>query len=343
MSGDRAFVERAERELLPLVQRLHRRIRDAVVQAFRERSSEELAGVAGDDGGDTIYGVDRVSEEVLLAELGAHAEALGGLVLVAEGLPGGRVVLPRGREAASARYVVIVDPIDGTRGLMYQKRSAWALTGIAPNGPAPKLSDIVLAVQTEIPTLKQYLADELWAVRGRGFGAARVDILRGTSTPVTLRPSRAAGIAHGFAMLSRFFPGARDAIAALDEELVRAVLGPPPAGRALCFEDQYLSSGGQLYELMAGHDRFSADLRPLFDRVLAERGEPPTLACHPYDVCTLLIAEQAGVIVTAPDGGPLDAPLDVDTPVAWVGYANEKIRAAVEPALRAALARRALK
>jgi fructose-1,6-bisphosphatase/inositol monophosphatase family enzyme len=343
MSGDRAFVEAAERELLPLVQRLHRRIRDAVVRAFRERTSDELAGVAGDDGGDTIYGIDRVSEEVLLEELGAHAAALGGFVLVAEGLPGGRMVLPRGRDAASVRYVVIVDPIDGTRGLMYQKRSAWVLTGIAPNGPAPKLSDIVLAVQTEIPTVKQYLADELWAARGRGFWATRVDVLRGTSTPITLRPSRADGIAHGFAMLSRFFPGARDAIAALDEEIVRAVLGPPPAGRALCFEDQYLSSGGQLYELMAGHDRFTADLRPLFDRLLAERGEPKALSCHPYDVCTLIIAEEAGVIVTAPDGRALDAPLDVDTPVAWVGYANEKIRAAVEPALRAALERRGLK
>lgn len=343
MSGDRAFVEAAERDLLPVLQRLHRRIRDAVVRAFRERSSDELAGVAGDDGGDTIYGIDRVSEEVLLEELGAQAAVLGGLVLVAEGLPGGRVVLPRGSDAASARYVVIVDPIDGTRGLMYQKRSAWVLTGVAPNGPAPKLSDIVLAVQTEIPTLKQYLADELWAARGRGFAAARVDVLRGTSTPVTLRPSRADGIAHGFAMLSRFFPGARDAIAALDEEVVRAVLGPPPAGRALCFEDQYLSSGGQLYELMAGHDRFSADLRPLFDRLLAERGEPPTLSCHPYDVCTYLIATEAGVIVTGADGGALDAPLDVDTPVAWVGYANEKIRASVEPALRAALERRGLR
>jgi fructose-1,6-bisphosphatase/inositol monophosphatase family enzyme len=342
MKVERAFVETAEREVLPVVQRLHRRIRDAVVRAFRERAADELAGVAGDDGGDTIYGIDRVSEEVLLEELGRDAEALGGLVLVAEGLPGGRTVLPRGRTAASARYVVIVDPIDGTRGLMYQKRSAWVLTGVAPNGPDPRLADIVLAVQTEIPILKQYLADELWAVRGRGFGASRVDVLSGTSSEVVLRPSRAAGIEHGFAMLSRFFPGARDAIAAVDEEVVRAVLGPPPAGRALCFEDQYLSSGGQLYELIAGHDRFSADLRPLFDRVLAERNEPPTLACHPYDVCTALIAEEAGVLVTGPSGGPLDAPLDVDTPVAWVGYANAQIRACVEPALRAALARRGL-
>ena len=29
------------------------------------------------------------------------------------------------------------------------------------------------------------------------------------------------------------------------------------------FDDEYLSSGGQLHELMTGHDRFVADLRPL--------------------------------------------------------------------------------
>jgi fructose-1,6-bisphosphatase/inositol monophosphatase family enzyme len=345
VSPDPAFVEATERLLLPIVQRLQRRIRDAVVRAFREQALEDLASVAGDDGGDagdTIYAVDRVSEEVLLEELGREADALGGIVLVAEGLPGGRRVLPAGREPASARYVIIVDPIDGTRGLMYQKRSAWVLTGVAPNSPAPRLSDIVLAVQTEIPVSKQHLADELWAARGHGFSALRHDVLTGESKPLRLVPSRADGIEHGFAMLSRFFPGARDEIAALDEEVVRAVVGRWPPGRAPCFEDQYISTGGQLYELIAGHDRFNADLRPLFDAVLAARGEPPALACHPYDLCTALIASEAGVVVTAPDGSSLDAPLDVDTPVGWVGYANAKIRARVEPALAAALRRRGL-
>jgi hypothetical protein len=143
-------------------------------------------------------------------------------------------------------------------------------------------------------------------------------------------------------MLSRFFPGARDELAAIDEEVVRAVLGPPPAGRALCFEDQYASSGGQLYELTIGHDRFNADLRPLLFGLLERRGEPAGLACHPYDVCTALIATEAGVIVTGPGGAPLDAPLDLETPVAWVGYANAALRASIEPALQAALRRRGL-
>ena len=47
---------------------------------------------------------------------------------------------------------MLADPIDGTRCLMYQKRSGWILTGIAPNrGEGTVLADIELAVQTEFP------------------------------------------------------------------------------------------------------------------------------------------------------------------------------------------------
>jgi hypothetical protein len=335
--------EELEREVLPLVRAVQRRIRDEVLAACRREATEALSRVAAEEGGDTIYAIDKVSEALLLEDFGRAAEGLRGLVLVAEGLPDGSVVLPEGMDAADARYRVIVDPIDGTRGLMYQKRSAWVLSGVALNrGEATSLSDIVLAVQTEIPTLKQYLCDELEAVRGGGVRARRVDILRGTAEPLAVTPSRAAGIEHGYAMLSRFFPGARDELAAIDEEVVKAVLGPARPGRAGCFEEQYASSGGQLYELMVGHDRFNADLRPLLEPLLRERGEPPGLYCHPYDVCTALIAEEAGVIVTAPDGARLDAPLAVDAPVAWVGYANAALRALIEPVLRRALERRGL-
>jgi hypothetical protein len=46
--------------------------------------------------------------------------------------------------------------------------------------------------------------------------------------------------------------------------------------------------------------------------------------------------------VTDERGGRLAAPLDVTSNVAWIGYANEAIRAQVEPHLRRALARRGL-
>jgi hypothetical protein len=143
-------------------------------------------------------------------------------------------------------------------------------------------------------------------------------------------------------MVSRFFPGAREELAAIDEEIVRGALGPVQPGKAHCFEDQYISTGGQLYELMAGHDRFVTDVRPLMERSLAARGLRLGICCHPYDLATELIAREAGVIVTDVAGGPLDAPLDVASEVSWAGYANARIRAQVEPLLHAALRTRGL-
>jgi len=325
---------------LELLLSLHADVRDEIVAATERQSLEALASIDRDSEGDTIYAIDVVAEAIVTR----LAERLGRehpFVLVAEGLPGGRRGYPAGADETSADWWVIVDPIDGTRGLMYQKRSAWILTAVAPNrGPGTSLSDIQLAVQTEIPLVKQHLSDQLWALRGSGAHAQRVNRLTGERVPIQLRPSAASGIAHGYATIARFFPGARDELAAIDEAIVRGALGPHVSGKAHCFEDQYASTGGQLYELMAGHDRFIADLRPLLRPVLAGRGLPPALTCHPYDICCALIAEEGGVIVTDPCGRPLDAPLNVEAEVAWAGYANARIRAQIEPLLQHELRRR---
>ena len=78
------------------------------------------------------------------------------------------------------------------------------------------------------------------------------------------------------------------------------------------FDDQYLSTGGQLYELMTGRDRMLLDARGLLYERFKREGKPAGHACHPYDLCTALIAEEAGVIVTDGRGLPLNAPLDDD-------------------------------
>lgn len=330
-------------KLLSPLRELHNRIRSAVVNACEAAELEALSKVVHDQAGDTIYAIDRVSETALVEFFEREIAVDTPIVLIAEGLEDGQLVLPAGSNAEEAHYRIIVDPIDGTRGLMYQKRSAWILTGVAPNnGEQTTLQDIELAVQTEIPLLKQHLSDQLWAVKGETPGAVRFNRLTGEEKPLRLGPSTAGTIAHGFAMVSRFFPGAREELAAIDEEIVFGALGPTKAGKAHCFEDQYICSGGQLYELMAGHDRFVADLRPLMEEFIARRGQPLGICCHPYDMCTELIARQLGVIVTNQNGQPLSAPLTVDADVTWVGYANERIRRQIEPLLRQSLRRRGL-
>lgn len=331
------------RDLLDPIRELHEQIRAAVVAACETSAVDELARVVKEEEGDTIFAVDRVSEELLVDFFEHEIAPQAPLVLIAEGLEGGQVVLPRGTADSAAVWRIIVDPIDGTRGLMYQKRSGWVLTGVAPNrGPNTNLQDIELAVQTEIPLIKQHLFDRVWAIRGEAVQAERVNRLTNEQVPLHLQPSRAPSIDQGFAMLARFFPGARDVLAAIDEEIVQTALGPVPAGKAHCFEDQYTSTGGQLFELMSGHDRFIADVRSLMGPVLAQRGLPTGLCCHPYDLSTELIARELGVVVTDVNGGHLHATLSVDPDVSWVGYANDNIRKQIEPLLMQALRNRNL-
>ncbi len=329
--------------LLPVIRRLHDQIRDAVVTTCEQASLEQMSSVAYEAPDDTIYEIDRVSEAVLLDFFIREVAPTTPIILISEGLEEGQVILPEGTAPEEAMLRIIMDPIDGTRGLMYQKRSAWILTGIAPNrGPETNLQDIEVAVQTEIPLVKQYLSDNLWAIRGEGAQAERYNRLTGEAQPITLVPSKSNTIAHGFAMISRFFPGVRDELAAIDEEIIRAVLGPIQPDKAHCFEDQYISSAGQLYELIAGHDRFVADIRPLMGPILAKRGLTQNISCHPYDLCTELIARELGVIITDIQGDQLKTRLAVHGDVDWVGYANNSLREQIEPALQAALQQRGL-
>ena len=93
-----------------------------------------------------------------------------------------------------------------------------------------------------------------------------------------------------------------------------------------------------MYELLAGRDRFIADIRPLVHRIQATRGEAPCICAHPYDLCAYLVATESGVIISAPDGGAIKSPLDTTSDTAWVGYANDSLRNRIEPVLQQLLA-----
>jgi fructose-1,6-bisphosphatase/inositol monophosphatase family enzyme len=322
-------------ELLARLRAIHASIRDRVVASCEEQAIEQLSAIVAEQAGDTIFALDRVSEEALIEEFTALGHEWS-FVLIAEGLgEDGVAVFPIGTEPEQAELRIIIDPIDGTRGIVYQKRPAWILTGVAPNrGAQTSLADIELAVQTEIPLLKQHLSDSFWAISGQGVDGERLNRLTGTREPLPPRPSRAQTIAYGFGNIARFVPGGRAEMAAIDDAVVERLLGPVQPGQAQCFEDQYICTGGQLAELLTGHDRWIADLRALADERARKDGHALGLNCHPYDLCTELIAREAGLPITDAAGARLAAPLDVDTGISWFGCANEHIYAQVAPALR---------
>jgi hypothetical protein len=187
---------------------------------------------------------------------------------------------------------------------------------------------------TELPTSKMGSADVLWAIKGQGAQARRVDLRSGAGESLKVSSSNARTIDHGFATIADFFPGTKVLAGEVMEHLVKNLIGQLDVTRATVFEDQYISTGGQFYELIVGHDRFIADLRPIFYRI---QKQPEGLCCHPYDCASMLVAEEAGVLLTDGLGKPLDGPLDVTSGISWAGYANPDLQQAIEPLLTAYL------
>jgi fructose-1,6-bisphosphatase/inositol monophosphatase family enzyme len=287
-------------------------------------------------GGDTIFGVDRRVEPLIVSALGGFPSEMLPLVVVCEGLgTDGRCII--GAEGQEPRFRVLIDPIDGTRSLMYDKRSAWFLAAVAPDrGEATTLGDSVAAVMVELPTTKQGFADAYWASAGGPAKGSRRNLFTGREDDLRMVPSGSTTLRHGFAQVSSFFPGTKRLAADLMETIAKATLGTLSISEASIFDDQYISTGGQLVEIMTGKDRFCCDLRPIFYQILHKNGDCNVdgLCCHPYDLAGLSIARAAGVILTDGFGAELNAPFDVHTGMHWCGYANEELRRQIEPSIQ---------
>lgn len=295
-------------------------------------TSGDLSAVAAQTSADTIYAIDKISEAAIVEWFESRWPMAEPVEVVMEGLEDGSLCFPRGTEVSRTRWKCLLDPIDGTRGLMYDKRSAWALGGLAPQeGPETPLSKIFVAAMTELPTSKQWRADQISAVRGQGLRTESVNILDGTSSPLVLQPSRAADFRHGFSWLAKYFPEGRTLTAQIEERLWDELVGIGREASPVIFDDQYICTGGAFYELLAGHDRLVGDLRPL---VYARLDLESSLVCHPYDVCTALLLEEAGVVYEHPLGGFPDAPMDTTSGICWMAYANPTLAGLARPVLQ---------
>lgn len=312
----------------------------SIHQDLQHQSVEQLSHVYLQRPEDTIYQIDRNAELIIIPLLEKYALQIGGIVLIAEGIGDEHhpLILPNNLKESEAKWRVIIDPIDGTKVLMYGKRSAFFLAGIAPNlGKDTALKDIQVAVMTEIPTAKALYSDTFYAIRGQEVAGFSTNLITNQSIIKLPTPSQATSIYGGFAQLTRFYAPARDLIAKIEDELLEILFPDLPEEKAATFEDQYISSAGQLYELLVGHDRFVADFRPLLYTFLKKQGKRRGHTAHPYDICTQLIAKEAGIIITDEIGEEITAKMHTLTPVGWIGYANKHIQKEVEDTLQSLL------
>jgi hypothetical protein len=335
--------------LIELSDRLRRATRGALATAIDAGTLDALARPVGQGAGDLTYGIDVPAEAELDRWLEEMAR-LGPLSLLTEdrgwrhfgpGVPGKR---PRpvpldGFDHGGPR--ISVDPVDGTRVLMTDLRSAWSVIGLAgPGAGIPRLSDVAVGVLGEIPDSRAASFRRLSARRGAGcrLEERRIDGGRGGAKLLaqrSIRTGRDDRPDHGFFPFFRYAAAERPALARIEAAFFARLAARERAETRTCYDDQYTSNGGQLALLALGKYRMIADLRAWH----AERRARRTITSKPYDVSgAILCAREAGCIVESPGGGALDFPLDTTTPVSFVGWTNAATEARLGKHLRAAMA-----
>ncbi len=294
------------------LKKIHAKIRDAVIEKMK--TSKDAHGIDRFEHGDFIYNVDVEAEKILEQEFERWGKEEP-VVLVAEGI--GRKAY--GGAEADCKTIVVVDPIDGTREIMYARRPAWAIAGVAPYKEDATLDDIELTVQTAIGKNIFGENEVLWAVKGQG-----AYIEKDGGKAERLKTLQDDEIEHRFITFQSYFEGFRKPVTDIQEEVLSKFVTPKP-GQALTFEDNYLSTAGLLYFLATGRQSAVIDLRPKITDGLGN---------HVYDVCSFLIATEAGASIDFYDeNNSSKIPLSLDSKVGFRAYANEKLKNKIDPIL----------
>jgi fructose-1,6-bisphosphatase/inositol monophosphatase family enzyme len=342
-ANDAALAERWMPRLEALCRDIREATRRTMADALAAGDESSVARPVAQGAGDVTYGIDRASERVLERWLETTARFEPVSLLSEE--TGWRHMAPSSGGAREARDVggfdhggprIVVDPIDGTRNLMTDLRSAWTVLGIAgPGARAPRMSDIGGGIVCEIPDSRAARGRVIAAVRG-GACSIQDERLDGDPTAARreLRTGADARVDHGYFPFFKYLADMRPAISAIEARFFERLATHEGADVRNCYDDQYISNGGHLALLALGTYRMIADLRA---HVAARRGRP-TMTTKPYDIAGAVVcARAAGCVITDVGGGELDFPIDVSTPVSFVGWVNAATRERLEPHLFHAL------
>ncbi len=310
-------------------------IAKATYEDLKKYTPEKLSQVAEQGSGDVVYKIDVRPEQIVekyFTEIGKEITILGisektGIRTYGDGEP---------------EYFGIVDPLDGTRHMMYQfQDTAFSLVGLSKvKGSHPKLGDIDFCAMLQVPNLDKKYVDLVVAEKDKPTKIERFETETWEKVK-TLKPtpSKAESIKHGFVAFTSFFPP-RKYLGEIADYVVEKTIGKIEKGKAPVFFHEYISNAGQFYYLLTGKYRMVADLRPLQDEKLRKEGKELGLCAHPYDVCTALAAKQAGCIVTDGFGSEQNFwnyPCDTETDVHFMAFANKKLYNEIAPVVREAI------
>ena len=205
---------------------------------------------------DTIYVLDTHVEPVI-AEFCEHWGKELPMVVIAKGWRarvGGKAMRSfRGATETDARVRIIMDPIDGTRGLMYDKRSAWFLA-VRPQGCRNTVERHRGGGTGGTADVEADAGRSALGRPGAGAQGVREEVRGSVFQKLHDLALRFHGAEHRSRLCDdlQLFSGTKVLASRVMERIVETCLGETGHGKGVVFDDPYISTGGQLYELMMG-------------------------------------------------------------------------------------------
>lgn len=245
----------AANEWLEPLQRLCTTIREPVRERLAAAASgaahrDDVTRAVGQGVGDTTFAIDEIAERAVdtwLQTMGSTRP----LSLLTEDA-GWRHVGPGATEGTCVPLPdfdhggprILLDPIDGTRNIMHDVRSAWVVVSFAGSGAGvPKFDALELGIVSEIPDTRTMLARELVGERGAGATVHEIDLASGEATPSrTLTVDDDPRLDRGYFPFFAFHPALRPHVQAVCADVVRRVSAEHEIDASTIFDDQYISS-----------------------------------------------------------------------------------------------------
>jgi myo-inositol-1(or 4)-monophosphatase len=262
---------------------LPRDIAIELATALRDEVAPELGGHAGREhagagaGGDVTFAIDERAESFMERFLAERAPEVAfysedrGLVS-----PGG-----------DAEWVLVVDPIDGTRPAMAGFEGACVSVAVAPLAGEPTFADVQVGCIVEIKSARAFVAE-----RGRGVDpapslSANTDVSRMFwAYGLRGRPVRRIAEVVGDLIDASSVGGGTFDLGSATYDMTRIVTGQL---------DAYIEPGSRMIADVPA-------VREEFERI----GDGVVLNNSPYDLAAaVLICEEAGAVVTDAYGQPL--------------------------------------
>ena len=297
-----------------------------LADALREEVAPELGGHSGRahagaaEGGDITFAIDERAEAFMERFLAARAPDVA-FYSEDRGL-----VSPAGE----AEWVLVVDPIDGTRPAMAGLEAACVSVAVAPLGgeagnPGPTMADVRAGCVIEVKSGRRFVAE-------RGAGLEPAPALSSATDVSRMfwayglrgRPIRAIAEVIGDLIDASSVGGGTFDLGSACFDMTRIVTGQL---------DAYVEPGPRIVAEVPG-------MREEFERV----GGGALLNNSPYDVAAAaLILEEAGAVITDACGDPLsDRPIlgsGPDYQVSCVAAATPELHEAIVAQLDAGINR----